>query len=106
MKVLIASDHAGYELKEALKEAFAKDFEWVDYGTFSTESVDYPDFAHALAQAVENGKVELGIALCGTGNGMAMTRQLPKSSRLSSPPILKAVATRDASTKLIYSGYE
>ena len=73
MKVLIASDHAGYELKEALKEAFAKDFEWVDYGTFSTESVDYPDFAHKLAADVANGSYQYGVLICGTGNGMAMT---------------------------------
>lgn len=73
MKVLIASDHAGYELKEALKEAFAQDFEWVDYGTFSTESVDYPDFAHKLATDVANGSYQYGVLICGTGNGMAMS---------------------------------
>lgn len=73
MKVLIASDHAGYELKEALKEAFAQDFEWVDYGTFSTESVDYPDFAHKLAADVANGSYQYGVLICGTGNGMAMS---------------------------------
>lgn len=73
MKVLIASDHAGYELKEALKEAFAQDFEWVDYGTFFTESVDYPDFAHKLATDVANGSYQYGVLICGTGNGMAMS---------------------------------
>ena len=73
MKVLIASDHAGYELKEALKEAFAQDFEWEDYGTFSTESVDYPDFAHKLAADVANGSYQYGVLICGTGNGMAMS---------------------------------
>lgn len=73
MKVLIASDHAGYELKEALKEAFAQDFEWVDYGTFSTESVDYPDFAHKVATDVANGSYQYGVLICGTGNGMAMS---------------------------------
>ena len=73
MKVLIASDHAGYELKEALKEAFANDFEWVDYGTFSTESVDYPDFAHKVATDVANGSYQYGVLICGTGNGMAMS---------------------------------
>ena len=73
MKVLIASDHAGYELKEALKEAFAQDIEWEDYGTFSTESVDYPDFAHKLAADVANGSYQYGVLICGTGNGMAMS---------------------------------
>jgi len=72
MKVLIASDHAGFELKEALKKAFAN-FEWEDYGTFSTESVDYPDFAHKLATDVANTPNQYGVLICGTGNGMAMT---------------------------------
>ena len=73
MKVLIASDHAGYELKEALMCAFAQELKWVDYGTFSTESVDYPDFAHKLANDVANGSYQYGVLICGTGNGMAMT---------------------------------
>lgn len=74
MKIGIASDHAGYEYKTKLIPWLQKKgFEVVDYGTDSTVSVDYPDFAHPLALAVEKGEVDKGIALCGTGNGMAIT---------------------------------
>lgn len=74
MKVGMASDHAGFELKAALKEYLsAKGYEAFDYGTDSGESVDYPDFAHPLADAVEKGNVSFGIAICGTGNGICMT---------------------------------
>ncbi len=72
MKVLIASDHAGYELKEQLKERFGSEFEFEDLGTNSTESVDYPDFAHNLATKVANTPNQYGVLICGTGNGMAM----------------------------------
>ena len=74
MTVGMASDHAGFELKTALKEYLsAKGYEVLDYGTDSGESVDYPDFAHPLANAVEQGTVSFGIAICGTGNGVCMT---------------------------------
>ena len=73
MKVHIASDHAGYELKEAVKQHFSNGFEWEDHGTFSTESVDYPDFAHPLADAVSKDDTARGILICGTGNGVAIT---------------------------------
>jgi ribose 5-phosphate isomerase B len=70
----MAADHAGYELKESLK-VFLSDMGYgiKDFGTDSTESVDYPDYAHPLANAVEKGEVDFGIAMCGTGNGMALT---------------------------------
>lgn len=73
MKILIASDHAGYELKERIIHNFKKSFSIEDLGTFSSESVDYPDFAHKLAKQIENGKAQWGILLCGSGNGVAMT---------------------------------
>lgn len=70
----MASDHAGYEMKEALKPLIRElGYDIFDYGTHSEDSVDYPDFAHPLAEAVENGKVCCGIALCGSGNGISMT---------------------------------
>jgi ribose 5-phosphate isomerase B len=70
----IACDHAGYELKlKVIAHLKERGFDVKDCGTNSTESCDYPDFAHRLAEAVESGEVELGIALCGTGNGMAIT---------------------------------
>lgn len=68
----IASDHAGVELKDRLKrELAALGFTPLDLGTDSTESVDYPDFAHPVAEKVEHGEAARGILLCGTGLGMA-----------------------------------
>ena len=73
MKIAIASDHAGFETKEKVKKFLeGKGYEVVDYGTNSTESVDYPDFAHPLAENVENGNCSFGITLCGSGNGISM----------------------------------
>lgn len=70
----LACDHAAYELKEYLKTVLdSKGIEYKDFGCFSSESVDYPDFAHPLAEAVESGKCYPGIAMCGTGNGISMT---------------------------------
>ena len=70
-KIGIASDHAGYEMKEFLVGYLgAQGYEVLDFGTDSPESVDYPDYAHQLA---ESGQVPLGIALCGTGVGMSIT---------------------------------
>ena len=73
-KIGLASDHAGYEKKEIIKNHLSKNgFEVMDFGTHSTESVDYPDFAHPLANAIETNKCDVGIAICGTGNGINMT---------------------------------
>lgn len=69
----IASDHAGFELKEILlKELSQMGYQIKDFGTFSTASMDYPDVAHPLASSVANGELPVGIAICGTGNGMSM----------------------------------
>lgn len=74
MKIGICSDHAGLEYKTRLiSYLLGKGYEVVNFGTDSPESCDYPDFAHQLADAVEKSEVDSGIALCGTGNGMAMT---------------------------------
>ena len=74
MKIGICSDHAGFEYKGRLKAHLESEgYEISDFGTHSTESMDYPDVAHPLAKAVEDGTVDLGIAMCGTGNGMAIT---------------------------------
>lgn len=73
-KVAFASDHAGYELKQKLIEYMkGKGYEPVDFGTHSTESCDYPDFAHPAAEAVEKGECAFGICMCGSGEGMMMT---------------------------------
>ena len=70
----MASDHAGFELKEQLKP-FLKElgYKIKDFRTNSPESMDYADTAHPLAEAVEEGKVDFGIAMCGSGNGISMT---------------------------------
>ena len=74
MKIGICNDHAGVEYKfKLVKYLQSKGHEVVNYGTDTEESVDYPAFAHRLATAVETKEVDLGIALCGTGNGMAIT---------------------------------
>lgn len=74
MKIGICNDHAGVEYKFKLIQMLRKrGIEVVNFGTDTEVSVDYPDFAHPLANAVERGEVDLGIALCGTGNGMAIT---------------------------------
>jgi len=74
MKIGICSDHAGVEYKAKLiSYLLGKGYEVVNFGTDSEESCDYSDFAHPLAFAIEKGEVDKGIAICGTGNGMAMT---------------------------------
>lgn len=72
-KIAIAADHAGYEYKEALKKYFEGKVQFEDFGTHSAESVDYPDFVHPASIAVENGDCELGILICGSGNGVQIT---------------------------------
>ena len=74
MKIGIACDHAGFEYKEKLKEYLSsKGKEIKDFGCYSEESVDYPDFAHQLAKSIENNTNDLGIQFCGTGNGINMS---------------------------------
>lgn len=74
MTIGICSDHAGFDYKSRLvKYLKGKGHKVVDFGTDSVQSCDYPDFAHRLARAVEGSEVEAGIAICGTGNGMAIT---------------------------------
>ncbi len=69
MKIIIGSDHAGFDLKEALKESFDG---MVDVGTYSEDSVDYPDFAAKVARAVSSGEFDRGILICGSGVGMSI----------------------------------
>ncbi|MCD8312732.1 MAG: RpiB/LacA/LacB family sugar-phosphate isomerase [Bacteroidales bacterium] len=74
MKIGICNDHAGVDYKNKLSEYLrGKGHEVVNFGTDSCESMDYTDVAHPLAEAVSAGQVDLGIAFCGTGNGMAIT---------------------------------
>ena len=73
-KIAIASDHAGYFLKEKIKKyLISEKYEIKDFGSFSEENVDYPDYAHPMADAVARKDFELGISICATGNGINMT---------------------------------
>jgi ribose 5-phosphate isomerase B len=81
-KIGIACDHAAYDLKEFLVGYLStKGFEVKDFGTYSEESCDYPDFAHALGEAIANGELERGVALCGSGEGISMTLNKHQSVR-------------------------
>lgn len=80
--IAVASDHAGYELKEKIKAYLIDNgFAIEDFGTNSTESCDYPVFAKKLCQAVQSGKCEKGILVCGTGIGMSMVANKQKGIR-------------------------
>ena len=74
LKIGIACDHAGFDYKEQLK-IYLKDkkLEVTDYGCYSLESVDYPDFAHQLAESIKNNTNQIGIQFCGSGNGINMS---------------------------------
>ena len=74
MKIAVGSDHAGFLLKEAIRHhLMAKGYQVSDYGTFSEESADYPDYVHPLSRDVESGKHSFGIVVCGSGNGVNIT---------------------------------
>jgi len=74
MKIAIGNDHAGTEYKETIVAFLeSKGIEVINYGTNSEDSVDYPDFVHPVASDVEGNKVDLGIIICGSGNGASMT---------------------------------
>src|SRR5690606_36937214 len=74
LPIAIGSDHAGYEYKtELVKYLNQKGYQVSDFGTYSPDSVDYPDFAHPVAGSVEKGETAFGILLCGSANGVCMT---------------------------------
>lgn len=72
--IALAGDHAGFRMKEMIRVLLKKnDFEVEDFGPYTDDSVDYPDFVHPLSHAVETGKHSFGIIICGSGNGVSMT---------------------------------
>lgn len=72
--IAIGCDHAGFPFKDLIKKLLiAKDIKVIDHGTNSLDSVDYPDFVHPVANDVENGTADMGVLLCGSGNGVAIT---------------------------------
>src|SRR5438132_13281288 len=72
LKIAIGADHAGFGFKEGIAESLHVEAV-KDFGTYSSASVDYPDFAHPVASAVECGECDFGILICGSGNGVAIT---------------------------------
>jgi ribose 5-phosphate isomerase B len=72
LKIAIGADHAGFDYKEAISKWLGTD-NLEDFGTYSSASADYPDFAHPVASAVENGEYDFGILVCGSANGVAIT---------------------------------
>jgi len=81
IKIGIAADHAGVVLKEKIKDFLKLNYDLEDYGTNSEESVDYPDFAHPLANSIADKYNEFGIIICGSGNGVCMTVNKHKDVR-------------------------
>ena len=82
MKLVLASDHGGFELKEEIKKYLDdKGYEYEDLGTHSTESVDYPQYGRAAGEAVASGKFEKGILCCGTGIGISLAANKVKGIR-------------------------
>jgi len=97
MKVALGADHAGLELKEALKAWLIEHGHQVlDFGTYSPESVDYPDYALQVGEAVTEGKAERGLLVCGTGVGMAMTaNKVPGIRAAFCPDLFTARLSRE-----------
>ena len=82
MKIAVASDHAGFKMKQEVMKFLHEEGHIVqDFGSYSDESSDYPDFAHPLADAVENHDFDLGISMCGSGNGIKLNANKHKGIR-------------------------
>ena len=85
MIISIASDHAGYELKETIKNYFdLNDITYLDFGTYSTESVDYPVYAKKVCASIQTGESGFGILVCGTGIGMCIAANKHRNIRAAS----------------------
>ena len=97
MKIALGFDHGGYEYKSALIEYLDKNgFEYVDFGTNSNQSVDYPDFGEKVAKAVAKGECDRGILICGTGIGMSIVANKVKGIRCAvANDYFSAKATRE-----------
>lgn len=81
-KIALASDHAGFLFKESVKKFLeSKSLKYKDFGTYSQDIVDYPDYVHPACKALENKECELGILFCGSGNGVSITANKYKNIR-------------------------
>ena len=107
MRIAVGSDHAGFELKEFLREFLREEgHEVVDKGTYSPGSCDYPDYAVAVAQAVAAGEVDRGILICGTGIGMAIAANKVPGVRAAvcSEPLSARLTREDNDTNVLALG--
>lgn len=108
MRIAIGSDHAGFKLKESLKGFLvSKDYKVLDEGTYSEESVDYPDFARKVAQDIKSKKADLGILICGTGIGMSIAANRIKGIRAALclfPEMAKLARTHNNANVLVLPG--
>ena len=104
MKIAIASDHAGFHLKEGLKAFFERNnIDYIDFGTDSTASVDYPDFAKKVVDCIRNGCADFGVLICGTGLGMSMAANRFKGIRaaLCFFPEMARLARKDNNANIL-----
>ena len=104
MKIAIGTDHAGVELKDVLIQLITElSHEVLDKCPFSNESVDYPDYGHAVASAVDQGQADLGVVICGSGNGINMTVNKHQSIRgaLCWTPEIAALARQHNDANII-----
>ena len=83
MKIVIGADHGGFELKEFLKNE-RQDIDWLDIGTFSEESCDYPLIADKLVDVINSGQADFGVLICGTGIGISIAANRFKNAKSSS----------------------
>jgi len=80
--IAVASDHAGFDKKQVIIKKFnEKGIAYKDFGCFSNESVDYPDFAHAIGEAIDKGEYEIGITFCGSGQGISIAANKHRNVR-------------------------
>ena len=107
MKVALASDHAGYDLKETIKSYLTeKQYEVIDLGPYSSDSVDYPDFAKKLTNEVLTKKAEFGIGICGTGIGISISCNRVKGIRaaLCSEPVSAELTRKHNNANILNLG--
>lgn len=106
MKIVIAADHGGFELKEQIKKHY-RNLQFTDLGTNSTESVDYPDIAKSLAKEITSKKAELGILICGTGVGISIAANRYKGIRAAlvyNQEVARLVKQHNNANVLVFGG--
>ena len=107
-KISFPRDHAGFPLKQLVARVLKeKGIETIDYGTYSTDSCDYPDYGHALARGMENGECERGIAICGSGEGISMTlnkHQMIRAALVWMPEIARLARQHNDANVLVMPG--